>query len=115
MGKSSFRLEIDNIDKFKRLMRDGKEPILRDAGKFVTSEQKKITPVDTGKLRESLREAMKNKDTINVGTDVEYSDDVEFGNSRQSAQPYFLPGYERNQEGVKSLIRSRIKDLMEGS
>ena len=55
---------------------------------------KKLCPVDTGRLRSSITHAL-GRDSrsiyCDVGTDVEYAPYVEFGTSRQGAQPYLRP------------------------
>lgn len=106
-----FKMEIDNTEQFHKLLDEAKEDILKDAGNFVTGEAKKIVPVDTGNLRSSLDNKMKGNDTVQIGTDVEYSTDVEFGTSKQRAQPYLLPAYEMNKEEIKNMMRKHVARL----
>lgn len=106
-----FKLELDNTDKFYKLLDEAKADILKDVGNFVTSEAKIMVPVDTGKLRGSLNNKMRGSDTVQIGTDVEYSTDVEFGTSRQMAQPYLLPAYEMNKEEIKNMMRKHVARL----
>lgn len=106
-----FKLELDNTDKFYKLLDEAKADILKDVGNFVTSEAKIMVPVDTGKLRGSLNNKMKGNDTVQIGTDVEYSTDVEFGTSKQRAQPYLLPAYEMNKEEIKNMMRKHVARL----
>ena len=111
MSGIKFRLELDNTDKFYKLLDEAKADILKDAGNFVTSEAKIMVPFDTGKLRSSLNNKMKGNDTVQIGTDVEYSTDVEFGTSKQRAQPYLLPAYEMNKEEIKNMMRKHVARL----
>lgn len=114
MGNVKFRLEIDNVDRFYRLLDKTKEEMLEDAGKFVEGKARILVPVDTGNLKGSLDNRMKNAYTVQIGTDVEYSTDVEFGTSKQSAQPYLLPAYEMNKEKIKERMRKRVAQLGRG-
>jgi HK97 gp10 family phage protein len=55
---------------------------------------KKLCPVDTGRLRASITHALgRDSQSVycDVGTDVVYAPYVEFGTSRQAAQPYLRP------------------------
>ena len=109
-----FKLTVDNSKAFIRLMDEKKEEILMEVGGFVSGEAKLNVPVDTGRLGESLTEMMVGDDTVQIGTDVEYSEYVEFGTSRQKAQPYLLPAYEENKEQIKKMMRKRASELGEG-
>lgn len=111
MGNVKFRLEIDNVDRFYRLLDETKEEILKDVGKFVEGKARILVPVDTGNLKGSLDNQMVGDNTVQIGTDVEYSTDVEFGTSRQMAQPYLLPAYEMNKEEIKNMMRKHVARL----
>lgn len=67
-------------------------------------------PVDTGFLRDNI-EQTEEADEINLQATVEsqadYSAYVEFGTSRASAQPFFLPGFEVGVENVKRDLKRK--------
>lgn len=56
---------------------------------------KRLCPVDTGRLRSSITRGEIARDgndlVATIGTNVEYARHVEFGTSRQRAQPYLRP------------------------
>ncbi len=57
---------------------------------------KRLVPVDTGRLRSSIRVLRRQKDGlgVEVGTEVEYASKIEFGTNRTQAQPYLFPAFE---------------------
>lgn len=63
-------------------------------GLDIQNRARELCPVDTGRLRSSIR-AVDGKDAtgvyVDVGTNVEYAPHVEFGTSRMPAQPYMRP------------------------
>ena len=76
-------------------------------GLEIESEAKWLAPVDTGRLEESINTEAKGKGKkveVEVGTDVEYADSVEFGTFKQSAQPFLMPAFNK-------VARSFQKDL----
>ncbi|MDQ5839969.1 MAG: hypothetical protein M3537_02200, partial [Chloroflexota bacterium] len=93
------------------------------------NEAKLFCPVDTGRLRSSLSGGlpdgvgpggMKDDDSIQgpgiiIGTNVNYSPDVEFGTRRQRAQPYLRPALEvtraRMVGEVRTVIRTAVPEL----
>lgn len=60
------------------------------------NEARRYCPVDTGRLRSSIRCTAPAKDLkgwyVEVGTNVQYAALVEFGTRRMRAQPYLRPG-----------------------
>lgn len=78
----------------------------------IERDAKMIVPVDTGKLRNSIRsEIKKTATTINAetGTDIEYGPVIEFGGARQRAQPYLLPSFNKNVEVLNSTINEILR------
>lgn len=77
-------------------------------GLRVQSKARSLCPVDTGRLRSSIV-VRKGRDGrgffVEVGTNVKYAPFVEFGTSKQRAQPFLLPavaeatGYLRQEAG----------------
>lgn len=61
-------------------------------GLTVERYAKYLSPVDTGRLRNSItHEVATNEEAVYVGTNVEYAPYVEVGTSRQRPQPYLRP------------------------
>jgi HK97 gp10 family phage protein len=63
----------------------------------VESDAKGLAPVDTGRLRSSIKADISPSGlSATVGTNVEYAVFVEFGTRRQAAQPFLGPAFEQN-------------------
>lgn len=61
-------------------------------GMQAESAAKKICPVDTGRLRNSITYVLDvPKKEVYIGTNVEYAKHVEFGTHKQRAQPFLRP------------------------
>lgn len=63
------------------------EEILNKAALDTQKEAKGLTPVDTGRLRSSIRVSKPTRHSRDVSTDVEYAADVEFGTSAHQITP----------------------------
>lgn len=68
------------------------------------SYAKKLCPVDTGRLRNSITHQQYDERTEVVGTNVEYAPYVELGTHRQKAQPYLRPAAENHTAEYKRII-----------
>ena len=79
----------------------------------IERDAKMIVPVDTGELRGSIGTKTTKKATsisAEVGTDVEYSEIIEFGGRGRRAQPYLLPSFDKN---IRSLEK-KLTGILEG-
>ena len=65
---------------------------------------KDITPVDTGRLRNSIAHNMIESHAVGIGTSVEYAPYVEFGTCKMGAQPYLRPGIESHASEFADII-----------
>lgn len=93
-------LDVDSADFLRGLQQaidkmeiDGKKGLLR-VGMRVQNAAREMCPVDTGRLRSSIQHKPgqdRNGFYVEVGTNVDYAAFVEFGTSRQRAQPYLRP------------------------
>lgn len=86
------------------------ERALEKVGLFVEGRAKLLTPVDTGRLRDSIDHKVKDKSVI-VGTNVEYASHVEYGTSKQEAQPFLVPAVENNKSEIKRLIVEELRNV----
>lgn len=107
------KIEISEVKGISEWMRDHEEWIERvwagvgnaveETAYKIERDAKLTVPVDTGDLRKSIETEIDwnssdrgEKVSAEIGTDLEYSDDVEFGTSRQMAQPYLIPSFDKN-------------------
>lgn len=75
------------------------------------------TPWLTGNLRRSLHSELVNTSNTHaeadIGTDVEYAPFVEFGTSKQAAQPYLRPAFDTQQNAAIKEIGDALKAQIE--
>ena len=85
---------------------------------FLTNETKRLTPVDTGRLRNSY---MKNIEIdgkrINgiLETDVEYAKYLEFSTKKPRGQgeiPFMRPALYNNQDKITAIVSREMKALL---
>ena len=70
------------------------------------SYAKKLCPVDTGRLRNSITHQQYDEHTEVIGTNVEYAPYVELGTHKQKAQPYLRPAAENHSAEYKEIIKA---------
>ena len=71
---------------------------------------KKLCPVDTGRLRNSITHQQYDESTEVIGTNVEYAPYVELGTHRQKAQPYLRPAAENHSNEYRQVIETTMKN-----
>lgn len=78
----------------------------------IERDAKLLVPVDTGVLRHSIGTEINNNPfsiSTEVGTDIEYSEAVEFGTYKQSPQPYLIPSFDRNVGTLEKTISNILR------
>ncbi|SFJ17876.1 phage protein, HK97 gp10 family [Terrisporobacter glycolicus] len=105
-------VDIDdlNIDNITDEIDDVINTQLESAGYQIERDAKANTPVDTGRLRESITTTSGDME-VEVGTNVEYAHFIEFGTRYQNAQPFLEPAAESNLNGLEDEISDAIKRL----
>lgn len=69
---------------------------------------KRMCPVDTGRLRNSITHQQYSDDTEVVGTNVEYAPYVELGTHKQKPQPFLRPAAEGHTAEYKNIIKAEM-------
>lgn len=82
---------------------------LEEVGLTAEGYAKKLCPVDTGRLRNSITHAV-DGDTAYIGTNVEYAPYVEMGTSRTRAQPFLKPAATEHSDEYKKLIETELRN-----
>lgn len=104
---------FNRIPEFIRRFNQKKYRAAIEVGEFCVRKMQYYVPVDTGYL--SSRCAYEIKGTINIRTrlknDAYYSGFVEFGTSRQTAQPFMRPAQERHRSEISSIIARNMRGL----
>lgn len=74
------------------------------------SYAKKLCPVDTGRLRNSITHQQYDENTEVIGSNVEYAPYVELGTHKQKAQPFLRPAAENHTPEYRAVIESVLKN-----
>lgn len=87
------------------------ERALVESGEIVTTEAKRLCPVDTSNLRNSIQPTPARDNEIQIGTNVEYAPYVELGTSKMEAQPFLTPAIKGKQEAIANVFRNEIAKM----
>lgn len=98
----------DNSDEFLKALPEQIEQALTAIGLTAESYAKGYCPVDTGRLRNSITNAVSGN-TAYIGTNVEYAAFVELGTSRMKARPYLRPAATEHTAEYKALAEQALK------
>ena len=101
------RAFLSSLDNYQEDVLKGLQQNIEKAALTVERKAKQNCPVDTGKLRASITTEV-GKLEAEVGTNVEYAPYVEFGTSKQSAQPFMRPALDK---AITQLNRDMSKTL----
>lgn len=86
---------IAKLERYEVLVRAGIAEAQAAAANDTTTLAKRLCPVDTGRLRSSIRPRISAGDlSAEVYTDVEYAGYVEYGTVNMQAEPYLRPAWE---------------------
>lgn len=107
-------MKVEVTDNSKQVKAEFERAVLRaleECGLFAESVAKKLCPVDTGNLRNSISHTVaRDEQVAYVGTNVEYAPYVELGTSRQRAQPYLKPAVNDNANTYRQIIDKELKN-----
>lgn len=100
----------DNSDEFLKALPEQIEQALTAIGLTAESYAKRDCPVDTGRLRNSITNAVRTDEkAVYIGTNVEYAAFVELGTSRMKPRPYLKPAATQHNAEYKSLAEQALK------
>lgn len=91
-------------------MAAAKRQALEIIGGKAEGHAKKLCPVDTGRLRNSITHAQYNEDTEVIGSNVDYAPFVELGTHKQAARPFLRPAAENHKGEYKAIIQKCMKN-----
>lgn len=109
MKKIEVRI-TDNRKEFKAALLDNVLRALEICGGKAEGYAKKLCPVDTGRLRNSITHTVdEDEHAAYVGTNVEYATYVEMGTSKTKAQPYLKPAVTDHASEYRGIIENELK------
>ena len=108
----------DVIRALNRIKRSAQGPAMQRglyAGALLAEGSiKRLTPVDTGNLRSSVKAEEVSSQEARIATGVEYAPHVEYGTSKMSAQPYMRPGLENNRDAIVQAVAAALRQEIGG-
>lgn len=87
-------------------MGQAKTAALEIIGGKAESYAKKLCPVDTGRLRNSITHQQMDENTEVIGTNVEYAPFVELGTHKMNPRPFLRPAAENHTGEYLAIIKS---------
>lgn len=90
-----------------------KDNILREIALRLENEARKLVPVRTGNLKDSIKSGiLEDGAWIGAGLtdEVDYATYVEYGTIHQRAQPYLRPAVFRVEKAIPSIIRRHFSN-----
>lgn len=83
---------------------------LEEVGLVAEGYAKRLCPVDTGRLRNSITHVTRPDDNaVYIGTNVEYGQYVEYGTLRQKAQPFLRPAATGHGDTYRAIVEDRLR------
>ena len=97
---------MDNLDIDGIVKRE-----LADTASDIEEEAKANCPVDTGRLKSSIKADVQGLEA-NIGTDVEYAHFVHDGTYKMAARPFLESAANKELEGIEDRIADAIARLL---
>jgi len=106
VNQGSLNKAIKAIQLFGSRKDEAIKRVVADNANAITSDAKKLCPVDTGLLRSSIKaDISPNGFSATVGTDVFYSVYVEAGSSRKAPNGFLFPAFEQNRQSFLNNLK----------
>ena len=107
-------MNIQFTDNSKEVSEDIKAALLRGletCGLVAEGYAKKLAPVDTGNLRNSITHDLDDGEpAAYIGTNVEYAPYQELGTIHMAAQPFLKPAVAANANTYRKIIEDELKN-----
>lgn len=107
---SGVEVRQDNTDEFRDGLDAALTRALEKVGLVAEGYAKRLCPVDTGRLRNSITHVLDpGGRAVQVGTNVEYGPYVELGTARQKAQPFLRPAAQDHVGEYRRIIEGELR------
>lgn len=107
------KIATDNTDLVKAAAKDAVMIALEAVGLQGENYAKRLCPVDTGRLRNSITHGQSTELSAYVayiGTNVEYAPYVEYGTRKTKAQPFLKPAVNNHAAEYKAIFEAYLKN-----
>lgn len=119
---ANIKIEVKGLEKLESLLKKAPGKIisaLRDASTksafLVEGRSKKLSPVDTGRLRSSIATSLSIADqgiTSIVATNVDYAIYVHEGTRRMAGRPFMKQAADQSESEIGRIYSSAVKDAI---
>lgn len=107
---SGVEIVEDNSGEFAERMPETIMRALEKIGLVAEGYAKRLCPVDTGRLRNSITHTIDGDEmAAYIGTNVEYGPAVELGTSKQKAQPFLTPAASDHGDEYRGILESELR------
>ena len=107
-------MDIKFTDNSKEISEDIKAALLRGletCGLVAEGYAKKLAPVDTGNLRNSITHTVDEEEpAAYIGSNVEYASYVCLGTIHMKAQPFLKPAVNDHKDEYRKIIENELKN-----
>lgn len=106
-----FKISVDSTSLEKRINAiaansdDMAQEIVKNLGVIAHKSARSNAPVDTGALKQSITLEV-GRAEAEIGSALEYAPHLEYGTSKQAAQPYLRPAIRDAQKEVKNVTKA---------
>ena len=83
---------------------------VEEIGLVAEGAAKRICPVDTGRLRNSITHAFEDESSVAIGTNVEYAPYVHNGTSRLAGRPFLVDAVTNNASRFRSILMKHMEN-----
>lgn len=105
----------NNTEKFASAMKSAVEAALEEIGLVAEGAAKRICPVDTGRLRNSITHALMGNDSVAIGTNVEYAlyvhEPVRMRNGKtRQGVPFLRDAATQNVDRYRAILKKHLEN-----
>lgn len=103
-------VQENNVEQIGAAMNKAIAKALVMIGQRAEGNAKAICPVDTGRLRNSITNAIDTEEkAVYIGTNVEYGPYVELGTSRRKPHPYLKPAAADHADEYREILKGCLE------
>lgn len=111
MLKSKITYE-SKIEKAKEKIKEKPNNALKEIGKLIAAELRKITPVETGYMKKSIGYWFRKKEgDLQIGFKAFYSSNVILGDRDNKGNDFFTPLILDKKNDIQNLIQQALREL----
>lgn len=103
-------IAANNTVRIKLAINDAIVRALEEIGLVAEGAAKRLCPVDTGRLRNSITHALMGNDTVIIGTNVEYGLFVHEKTHNRAGTPFLTQAVTNNAKRFESILRKHMQN-----